>query len=300
MRNPFGAVAIGAAVLLAAACSASPTAAPAPPSAPEPLTAAAALGDFASIDYCSLLDPARLPDATAAAPDSSFTDCRVDLVQAGHQVAVTVGPLAADRDPNVRPYNYPGRVPDGVAVQQSGFAPDQACVRVITFADGIRLPVSVTGGEPEARCTGADAVVGGALAALGGGRARHVQFPDRSWGRVDSCALLETHDLDAASGAGTKASPGLAGHSCIRGKVSVDFAVVKQAPTGPSETLGGRTARITTDGAFCRARVVQPSPATAGRAEQATVSVVDTTGEGGDAACATVRTAAAPVFAKIP
>ncbi|MBB4686075.1 hypothetical protein [Amycolatopsis jiangsuensis] len=299
MRTPFGAVALGAALLLAG-CSTAPAAAPPSSEAPGPLTAVSALGDLGTLDYCSLLDPALLEGSTVATPDSSFTDCQADLVQKGRRGSVTIGPPAADRDPNLRQYAYPGRLPDGITVRQTGFAPEQACARAIIFADGTRLPVSVSGGDPAARCGGADAVVGGVLAALTGNGVRHVQFPDRSWGRVDSCALLQGHDLAPAAGAGTETSEGMTGHSCIRGTVSVDFAVVKQAPAGPPETLGGRTARVATDGAFCRARTVQPSPAVAGRAEQVTVSVVDTTGSGGDAACAGTRTAAALVFAKIP
>ncbi|WP_406641090.1 hypothetical protein [Amycolatopsis sp. WGS_07] len=301
MRNPLGVFAVGCSVLLAgsAGCAAEPDPAPAAQSAPVPLTAIAALGDFATLDYCSLLDPARLKNTTADAPDSSFTACQADFVQAGRPRTVTIGPLAADRDPNVRAYDYPGKVPDGVSVQQGGFVSDRTCGRAITFADGVRLAVSITDGDDRGsaadRCAAADDVVGGVLAAVTGNRVRHPQLPDRSWGRVDSCAILS-----ASGTAGGDATAGFAGHSCIQDKVSLEFAVVRQAPAGPSETLGNRTARVAADGAFCRARTVQPSPATPGRAEQATVSVVDTSGAGGDAACPAARTAAATIFSKIP
>ncbi|PFG47311.1 hypothetical protein ATK36_2347 [Amycolatopsis sulphurea] len=297
VRNPI--VAFGA--LLIAACAAGCAAEPAvAPDTPAPLTAVSALGDFGTLDYCSLLDTTRLARSTVATPDSSFTGCQADFVQNGRQGSVTVGPLAADRDPNIQPYDYAGRLPDGITVQRSSFAPAETCARTITFAEGIRLSVALSGGDADQRCARTDTVVDGVMAALTGGRVRHVQFPDQSWGRVDACALLQSHDLDAASGADTQTAGGMTGHSCIRGKVSVDFAVVKQAPTGPVETLGGRNARVAPDGAFCRARAVQPSPATAERAEQITVSVVDTTGSSGDAACPAARTAAEAVFAKIP
>ncbi len=214
---------------------------------------------------------------------------------------MTIGPLAADRDPNVQAYDYARPLPDGVSVQQTGFVPERTCGRAITFADGIRLAVSIADddgrGSVDDRCGAADDVVGGVLAAVSGNRVRHMQLPDRSWGRVDSCALLNTPGLAAAA---TDAIAALAGHSCIRGDVSLEFTVVKQASTGPSETLGSRTSRVVADGAFCRVRTVQPSPATPGRAEQATVSVVDTSGAGGDAACTPARAVAATVFAKIP
>lgn len=304
VRSPFGSivVALGGAILLAGCSSA---AAPAPVSqGPSPMTAVAALGAFTTLDYCSLLDVSRLRGATADDPDSSFTDCRTDYVRSGRQHTVSVGPLAADADPNVKPYEYSGPLPDGVAVQQAGFTPDKTCSRVVTFADGIRLNVAVTdaegAGASDDRCTDADAVVGGVLAAASGGKVRHHQFTDRSWGRVDPCALLNVHELDAIAGAGTQPSPGLSGHSCIRGTVSVAFSVQKQAPTGATETLGGRTARRSTDGAFCRLTATQPSPDTPGRGEQAVVSVVDTSGSSGAAACPVASQVAALVFAKIP
>ena len=273
-------------------------------SSPAPLTASAALGEFTTLDYCSLLDVNRLRSATADQPDSSFDACRGEFFQSSLHRQVIVGPLSADTDPNVKPYDYAGAIPDGLAVAQSTFNAAASCGRVITFADGIRLKVAVTDSAgPTAasdRCADADAVVGGVLAAISGKTVRHQTFADRSWGRVDACALLNVHELDATSGAGAQPAAGLSGHSCIRGKLSVRFSVEDSAPAGPSELLGGRTSRVSTDGAFCRVTTVQPAPGAAGHSEQAEVDVVDTSGSTGDAACADARTAAAVVFAKIP
>jgi hypothetical protein len=304
VRNPLGpvVVALGGALALAG-CSSTPAAVP-DDSPPAPLTASAALGEFTTLDYCSLLDVNRLRSATANQPDSSFDACHGEFIQNGQRRQVVVGPLAADSDPNVKPYDYAGVIPDGLAVAQSSFNAAASCGRVITFADGIRLNVAVTDtAGPSAsadRCADADAAVGGVLAAISGKQVRHQVFADRSWGRVDACALLSAHDLDATSGAGAQPSGGLSGHSCIRGRVSVKFSVEDSAPAGPAELLGGRTSRVSTDGAFCRVTTVQPAPGAAGRSEQAEVDVVDTSGSTGDAACPDARTAAAVVFAKIP
>src|SRR5256885_12881324 len=103
-------------------------AAPEPAAGPTPLTASAALGDFATVDYCSLLDvPAVAPGAVVV---PTFETC---LAGAGPRT-IQIGPLAFDSDPNIRPYAYPGPVPDGVAVQQSMFNDRSACTRAITFA----------------------------------------------------------------------------------------------------------------------------------------------------------------------
>ncbi|MDT8909406.1 hypothetical protein [Amycolatopsis sp. PS_44_ISF1] len=304
MRNPLGPVVVALVGTLALAGCAGAPAAP-EDSSPTPLTASAALGEFTTLDYCSLLDVGRLRGATADRPDSSFDSCRGEFVQNGRHREVAVGPLRADADPNVKPYyGYPGVIPDGLAVAESSFDADTSCARVITFADGIRLNVAVTDSAgPSAnadRCADADATVSGVFAAISGNHVRHQDFADRSWGRVDACALLSGPDLDAVSGAGAQPAVALSGHSCIRGRLSVKFSVEPSAPAGPTEVLGGRSARVAADGAFCHAIATQPAPGAAGRGEQVEVDVVDTSGSAGDAACADTRTAAAVVFAKVP
>src|SRR5437764_6407955 len=138
--------------LLAAGC-AKTQAAPEPSSGPTPLTASAALGDFGSVDYCSLLNVPEVAPGAVAVP--TFESCRATL---GPRT-ILVGPLAFDSDPNIKPYAYLGPVPDGVAIQQSMFNDRSACTRAITFADGNRLDLSVTdtGNDQASRCGIADA-----------------------------------------------------------------------------------------------------------------------------------------------
>ena len=281
--------------LLAAGC-ATTQAAPEPSSGPTPLTASAALGDYATVDYCSLLDvPAVAPGAVAT---PTFETCRAD---AGGRT-ILVGPLAFDSDPNIQPYDYAGPVPDGVAVQQSMFNDRSACTRAITFADGNRLDLSVTddAGDQAARCEVADAVVGSALAAITAHRVGRLTFPERSWGRVAPCALLDDPGLDAAAGPGSQPATGLSGHSCIRGKVSLKLTVETAAPDGPAEQLGGRDARVRLAEAFCVVDTTQPAPSLPGRRELAEISVVETAGTAGDGTCAAARTAAASILPRLP
>ncbi|MEV6831742.1 hypothetical protein [Amycolatopsis sp. NPDC051102] len=281
--------------LLAGGCAA-PQAAPDPNSGPSPLTAAGALGDFGNVDYCSLLDvPAVAPGAVAV---PTFENCHA---QAGPRT-ILVGPLAFDSDPNIKPYAYPGPVPDGVAIQQSMFNDRSACTRAITFADGNRLDLSVTddGSDQDGRCGVADAAVGSALAAITAGKVGRLTFPDRSWGRVAPCALLDDHDLDAAAGPASQTATGLSGHSCIRGKVSLKLTVETTEPGGPAEQLGGRDARVRAAGAFCLVDTTQPAPGLPGRRELAEISVVETAGTAGDGTCALARTAAASILPRLP
>ncbi len=269
---------------------------PAPDPGPTPLTAAAALGDFGTVDYCSLLDVPSVAPGAVAVP--TFENCHAE---AGPRT-ILVGPLAFDSDPNLKPYDYPGPVPDGVAIQQSMFNDRSACTRAITFADGNRLDVSVTDGtgDQAARCGVADAAVGSALAAITGNKVGRLTFPDRSWGRVAPCVLLDDHALDGAAGPASRPATGLSGHSCIRGKVSLKLTVETTEPATAPETLSGREARVRVAGAFCLVDTTQPAPGLPGHRELAEISVVETAGTAGDATCAQARAAANAIFPRLP
>lgn len=284
--------------LLATGC-AKTQAAPATDSGPTPLTASDALGDFATVDYCSLLDVPTVAPGAVTTP--TFETCRADL---GART-ILVGPLAFDSDPNIKPYDYLGPVPDGVAIQQSMFNDRTACTRAITFADGNRLDLSVTdtGDDQAGRCGVADTAVSSVLDAVTANKVGRLRFPDRSWGLVAPCVLLDNQDLDAVAGAGTRPATGLSGHSCIRGKVSFKLTVETDeatAPAGPPETVSGHETRVRVAGAFCLADTTQPAPGLPGRRELAELSVVETAGAAGDATCALARTAANTLFPRLP
>ncbi len=296
-------VAIGC-TLLATGCAV--TEAAPDQSGPSPLTAVAAFGDFSTIDYCSLLD---LPKVAAghhigAEPDPSFESCRAEITDGALRRAVTIGPLAFDADPNLRPYDYLGPVPDGVDVQQSMFNDQVECTRTVTFADGIRLNLTVSdiaGKSPAlTRCQEADSAVGGVFDALTGNRLGRLGFAERSWGRVAPCALLDVHDLDVPSGAETQPTAGLSGHSCIRGKVSLRLSAGRAADAGPQETLAGRKVRVTVSGAFCTVDTAQPVPGSPGRIEKAEIDVVETAGTAGDQTCSAARAAAGAILPRLP
>lgn len=281
--------------LLTAAC-ATTQAAP-EETGPSPLTASAALGDFGTVDYCSLLNVPEVAPGAVAVP--TFENCRAGL---GPRT-ILVGPLAFDSDPNLKPYDYPGPLPDGVAVQQSMFNDRSACTRAVTFADGNRLDLSVTDSDDDeqtSRCGVADAAVSSALSAITTNKVGRLAFPERSWGRVLPCSVLDTHDLDDAAGPGAQPTTGLSGHSCIRGKVSLKLTVETTEPAGTAEQLGGREARVRLAGAFCLIDTTQPAPSLPGRRELAEISVVETAGTAGDATCALARTAAAAILPKLP
>jgi len=296
-------VAIGCA-LPATGCAT--TAAVPDQSGPSPLTAVAAFGDFSTIDYCSLLDLPRVAAGhrIGAEPDPSFESCRAEVLDGAARRTVTVGPLAFDADPNLRPYDYAGVVPDGVDVQQSMFNDQVECTRTVTFADGIRLNLTVADvagtSAAAARCKEADSAVGGVFEALTGNRVGRLDFAERSWGRVAPCALLDVHDLDIPSGPETRPTAGLSGHSCIRGKVSLRLSSGRAAESGTQEPLAGRQVHVTISGAFCIVDTAQPAPGKPGRTEKAEISVVETTGTAGTGTCAAARAAAGSILPRLP
>ncbi|MEC3979274.1 hypothetical protein [Amycolatopsis sp. H20-H5] len=289
-------------------CATTPEPAPASPPDADPLTASAALGDFTNLDYCSLLDLPSVAGGSAVAepPAASFEQCRAVVTDNGAKLAVVIGPVSSGADPNMKPYEayQRGALPDGVSVQQSTFEAQQLCTRLVTFTDGIRLTLSVADQDKptstEIRCGKADAMVAGALAAVAGKRVGRLTFSEHSLGRVDPCSLLSGHELDAASGAGTAPSPGLTGHSCIRGKVSLALSVDDANVQGEAEKIEGRTARRSTEGAFCTIWTDQPAVGAPGRVERAKISVVDVEGKGGEEMCGAAREAAGIVLPRLP
>ncbi|SFG91452.1 hypothetical protein SAMN04489731_101941 [Amycolatopsis regifaucium] len=273
----------------------------------EALTASEALGEYSSLDYCSLVDQRKVIGGGNAVkpPLASFEFCRLEFVEGANRYTVTTGPITSGQDPNNQPYDYGGSLPEGVSVQQSTFNEDTTCTRLLTFADGIRLSIVVTSdntapADQAARCRIADATVGSAAGVIGARRVGRLNLDQRSWGRVAPCAPLDQHELDAAAGAETKPAPALSGHSCIRGKVSFSLSVGADTTPGATEALGGRQVQVTTSGAFCQVTTHRPIPGTPERVEQATLSVVGVDGAPEDATCAAAREVAVAVFPKLP
>src|SRR5206468_3758342 len=145
--------------------------------------------------------------------------------------------------------------------------------------------------------------VGSALAAITAKKVGRLVFPERSWGRVLPCVLLDNHELDAVAGAGSRTATGLSGHSCIRGKVSFKLTVETveaTLPAGPPESVGGRDVRLRVAGAFCLVDTTQPAPGLSGRRELAEISVVETAGTAGDGTCVLAREAAKTLLPRLP
>jgi uncharacterized protein DUF3558 len=161
-------------------------------SAPRGGTASALLGNFATYDPCSLVDPAA-PDefeVLSTGDRRSFEQCALAVaIDGGGQAMVQVGRLGEV-----------GRNPDGderIADLDGGLwlvgwaADESTCQRAVAFADDVTLAVSATGRTGStALCRVAEAVARTVAEAARAGRTRHDRYPANSLALLDPCALV--------------------------------------------------------------------------------------------------------------
>lgn len=211
------------------------------------LTSAAALGDLRTIDYCTLLDTA------GGEPLSSFEQCTVTA----DGLRRVVGALQGDDEYERIPYDYPGDLPAGVRIHQQEPENEYAtCTRWVGFVDAVWLKAAVTddsypaASTEEERCTAADDLVAGALAAIEAKRVDHLLYGAASFGALDACTFLTGPDVEAVLEPGDDLTSWPAGHNCYRGGVGLEFAMAKTS-AGRQEMLGGYPVAFLVDGPFC-------------------------------------------------
>ena len=231
------------------------------------LTSAAALGDLRTIDYCTLLDTA------GGEVLSSFEQC---TVKAGP--LWVVGAIEGD-DPYERiPYDYPGDLPDGVRIHQQEPENEYAtCTRWVGFVDAVWLKAAVTDDRypapstEEERCTAADELVAGALAAITDKRVGHLSYGLDSFGGLDACTFLTGPDVEAVLEPGDDLTSWPAGHRRYRGGVGLEFGVVRPG-AGRQEMLEDRPVAFRVDGPFCYVDLEVPLPDRPGLVQRARFS----------------------------
>lgn len=263
------------------------------PPKPTALTADTVFGDFRTIDYCSMLDPA------GGTPESSFEQCRVD-VDGTHRI---VGPVQSDDD-SIQPYDYPGKLPRGVRIwqdpQRDKFG---GCLRWVGFSDHNWLLVGASRldsgtATPEQLCTVADDMVARTLGVIEEGKVGHVTYGKDSFGSLDPCALLDRPEVEAIVERGVP-DPFPHGHNCELGTIGLGFRVVAPGTGGTPETVGGRPGRVEVIGAMCFVSVERPLPDRPGLVERAELTGVDLVGHGADA-CPDTRAVAEVVVPGLP
>lgn len=286
----------------------------------EPLTAKQALGDFASINYCSLLDPRPVPadlGTIVLDPRRAFEFCAFKVrTSSGTEVEVRVGYLD---DPDTiegvdRTEDRSKTPPRGLKIER-GEEDDEACVRHLRFVDDIWLTI---GAQPESGkgdwCPFADTTVDSVIRHLVAKQVKHFSFGDKSLGKLDACDLVPAAVVNARMGFKDSAMLRFpTGHACIWNGRGKDDAIVRlflgdgdgtyDLDNSKDETLAGRHSYVTpvdTDDEHsgCDVETSHVDSPDLGEQERVVLEV-DLAGKGKDA-CGPGRELAKEVWAKLP
>lgn len=192
-----------------------------------PLTAELALGDFSTVDYCSVVDFAELGKTFTLTQDpiTSFDSCSFAAELSGVAIQVDTGYLTLG---GVRGVPESGeKLPRGLKKELLSERAGE-CSLFVVFVDDHRLEVRVraladgTGQDPPSNdvlCQLADAVLDDVVSNLvRQGAVRHVSYPASSLGSVRLCGDPPIVDRDRVSSLVgipvTGESAELGGHSC--------------------------------------------------------------------------------------
>jgi hypothetical protein len=325
MARPFALLLAVAAALAVAGC-ARPVAGSARPDASAakdataPLTGQLALGDFPTVDYCSLLVPLTLPDTLGSLvlmPRPSYDYCTFKVRTQGIDVRVRVGHLD-DGDPPGSARRTPDKdrtLPRGMRVERERDQPDR-CTRYLTFTDNISLMVQADSATGEHVghgdwCPIVEATVSVVVDRVLGKRVKHYEFEPRSVGRLEACDLVAASVLAAKLGVPrmqTVRFPST--HTCLWSAVggtgpNVVLVVAPDESTydadlSKQETIAGWPTTVTPHRSLpmCQLETTAGDSPQLGTREQVLIEVV-LRSDGNDA-CGPGRALAAEVWAKLP
>lgn len=241
--------------------------------------------------------PANAADLAALhSPEAAkLFERAITRITATQSALTSEGLIHADlHQDNFYPVEYHGSaLPGGVRVQGSTFDSEQSCIRMLTFSDDLRLTFMVAGeANPDANCVKAMEVVEDALDVINGGKVARRSFADNSFGRLDSCELLSTPEVEAVLGSGRNKKPSATGHNCLHDDVALSFDV-KRTSDGNPETIAGYPVNVDKISLFCTVRV------DAG-AESADIKAISINGPADDKTCDKARKIAEVVLPALP
>ena len=201
------------------ACTSAVAGAPGAGSGVAPGSAVAVLGDFATYDPCSVVDPSAFDEFGAAgiSPDQrSFEMCSVSVTTGDSLTMVSVGRLGVPGEQTRRI----AELGDGWWAAQWLDTPS-ACGQGLVFTDDVLLEVSAHGAEGADFCAVAEAGVRMVADVLRTGPADHRDYPENSLALHDPCAMVTddvVRDLPAYDKA--RRVPAPAGHTCSWSQVT--------------------------------------------------------------------------------
>lgn len=284
-----------------------------------PMSASKELGDYSTVNPCSVLDVASLPADLQAqpAPAESLDYCALGVNSGGDHIQLDVGALVYDEDDSGE--NGPQQLPSGLALY-TGKLQDTSCSAFLKFSEAIEMTSVAYANDGDGSadlCTTATTVARNVSGVLARGPVPHRSFPNNSFAKLDPCtlvtsAMLSPIGLDSAD---KKAYP--AHHECDwdnsaggSGDLSVDLTFivgpppVPQANVSTAATISGRNSVVfsTTDDSAAECWIDTGGPAFG--AQQNLVEIaevyVNDTNVSADTACQVGTTLATAVWPKLP
>lgn len=250
---------------------------PMPGAAPSAMSANKELGDFDTIQPCSMVDVEGLPSDLGAEsePADSFDACALRVDSAGAAIHVEVGALVYDEDEAGE--TGPEALPSGLRLY-TGALDQDSCTAYLKFSEGIEMTSVAYANDGDGTtnlCTTAAAVARNVSGVLARGPVPHRSYPANSFAAVDPCTLL-TGDTIASLGFSGDDRPYPAHHECDwvgSGQPNnglsayVSFIVGPppdaQADGGTAAQIGGRPSVTisTTDDTAAQCWIDTPGPA---------------------------------------
>lgn len=283
-----------------------------------PLTAKQALGDFSSINYCSLLESSPLPadfGPVVKEPRRYFDFCTFRVRTDKDEVEVRVGYLDdSDTIEGIDHTDDRTRTPPRGLTVQRGHEDDDGCERFLRFVDDLWLTVAAAPDSAKGDwCRITDAAVDGVIRRVTAQQVKHFSFVEMSLGKLEACDLVPAAVVASKVGiAKPKALRYPAGHTCEWSGSGPDDPVVtlylgaepsSDVPDAEEETLAGRLTSIVSaepedEFSFCELETEHIHSPDLGDKERV-VLAIDLSGAGKDA-CGPGRELAKEVWAKLP
>jgi hypothetical protein len=186
------------------------------------ISACKRLGDFSTLDPCSLISVGQLPPDLIASPTSrdSLDDCAFRITAGADKSAqLEVGELATTGDPGAAHYDGGAQAlqPAGLSLEEGTLAQGQCDDAVYFSGDLVDLEINVfasNGSGDQALCDAANEVgkaVGTVLA--GNVQMQHFTVPKNSLAYVKACGLLNGSQIAGNAMDTEPETP--SGHSCF-------------------------------------------------------------------------------------
>jgi len=318
-RAVLGAVVAAVAVLGGCATTVSGT--PVPVSEkdrkPSVINAKDVLGDYQSIDACSLIEPDTFKEFGAAeyAYHYSLDYCEVEVSESAGPVYLSAGQLFPLRTVRKNITGPPLDELDGDLWVGQGADEKERCVQYVVFADDVAMAVDAYIYDDHASdqlCTMVESAVKGVVDVLTNGTVRHRDLDKDSFARLDACDVVPKGAVeDVPLLAGLSEEKSLSGHFCRWNgdtedgpELNITFGTDQPgdgADEGQTSDIDGRSTLTTLKDTWCEVKTEHIPVDTEGKDDgYVEVASVTVYGSGGNEMCQAATMVATEVWPELP